>query len=178
MLRSQGSKAFLGSIACLPLGIQCFRFLQAIPSVKMVLSGMSNLEQVVENVKTFTESRPLAGAELATLLELAERMKDAVPCTGCRYCCDGCPMGLDIPGLISLYNDAKFDRAVNVAMRVEFMPDNEKPTACIGCGKCTQICPQNIDIPGAMRDFTERLKEIPSWVEACREREKLAKGRA
>ena len=153
-----------------------FRFLQALPNVKMVLSGMSNMEQMMDNVKTFSEDKPLSEEETALLMEIAEGMKDSIPCTACRYCCDGCPAGLDIPGLISTYNEIRFSPAVNVAMRIEFMPEDKKPTACIGCGQCTRMCPQNIDVPGALKDFAEKLSKLPSWAEICRQRELTAKG--
>ena len=153
-----------------------FRFLQGLPNVKMVLSGMSNMEQMMDNVNTFSEDKPLAEEETALLLDIAEGMKDSIPCTACRYCCDGCPAGLDIPGLISTYNEIRFSPAVNVAMRIEFMPEDKKPTACIGCGQCTQMCPQNIDVPGALKDFAEKLSKLPSWAEICRQREAAAKG--
>ena len=152
-----------------------FRFLQGLPNVKMVLSGMSNMEQMMDNVKTFSEDKPLSAEETALLLDIAEGMKDSIPCTACRYCCDGCPAGLDIPGLISTYNEIRFSPAVNVAMRIEFMPEDKKPSACIGCGQCTQMCPQNIDIPGALKDFAEKLSKLPSWAEICRQREAAAK---
>lgn len=151
-----------------------FRFLQGLPNVQMVLSGMSNMEQMLDNVQTFSDPKPLSNEETALLLDIAEGMKDSIPCTGCRYCCDGCPMGLDIPGLISTYNELRFSPAVNVAMRIEFMPEEKKPSACIGCGQCTQMCPQNIDIPGALSDFTEKLSKLPSWAEICRQREAAA----
>jgi len=153
-----------------------FRFLQGLPNVKMVLSGMSNMAQMQDNVKTFSAPNPLTAEENATVLEIAEGMKDSVPCTACRYCCDGCPMGLDIPGLIRIYNEIRFSPAVNASMRVEFLPNDKKPTACIGCGQCTQVCPQNIDIPGAMQDLSERLTKLPSWVDVCKAREAAAKG--
>ena len=153
-----------------------FRFLQGLPNVKMVLSGMSNMEQMMDNVKTFSEEKPLSEEETALVLDIAEGMKDSIPCTACRYCCDGCPAGLDIPGLISTYNEIRFSPAVNVAMRIEFMPEEKKPTACIGCGQCTQMCPQNIDVPGALKDFAEKLSKLPSWAEICRQREAAAKG--
>jgi len=153
-----------------------FRFLQGLPNVKMVLSGMSNMEQMMDNVKTFSEDKPLTTEETALLLDIAEGMKDSVPCTACRYCCDGCPAGLDIPGLISTYNEIRFSPAINVAMRVEFLPEDKKPTACIECGQCTRMCPQNIDVPGALKDFAEKLSKLPSWAEICRQREAAAKG--
>ena len=152
-----------------------FRFLMDLPNVQMILSGMSSMEQMMDNVKTFSEVRPLSGEETALLLDIAEGMKDSVPCTACRYCCDGCPVGLDIPWLLNAYNEMRVAPAINVAMRIEFLPEEQKPSACIACGKCARSCPQNIDIPGAMKDFTEKLRQIPSWADICRQREEAAK---
>ncbi len=153
----------------------CFRFLQTLPNVKMILSGMSNAEQAADNIKTFSECSALDSSEVSLLMDIAEGMKDSIPCTGCRYCCDGCPMGLDIPMLLSVYNDIRYLPSTNVAMRIEFLPDDKKPSACIGCGSCTQICPQNINIPQSLSDFAEALKAIPSWTEICRQREEAQK---
>lgn len=152
-----------------------FRFLQNLPNVKMVLSGMSDMAQMFDNVKTFTQANPLSNEEMNTILDIAEGMKDSIPCTACRYCCDGCPMGLDVPMLLATYNEMRFSPNVNAAMRIEFLEEDKKPSACIGCGKCTQICPQKIDIPSAMKDLTEKLKGLPSWAEICRQREAAAK---
>lgn len=152
-----------------------FRFLQNLSNVAMVLSGMSDMAQMMDNVRTFSMPAPLSDCEMDTLLDIAEGMKDSIPCTACRYCCDGCPMGLDIPMLLATYNELRFSPNVNAAMRIEFLEEDKKPSACIGCGKCTQICPQKIDIPGAMKDLTAKLKELPSWAEICRQREAAAK---
>ena len=149
----------------------CFRFLQELPNVKMVLSGMSNMEQVMDNVKTFSERKPLSTEEWDLLQEIAEGMKDSIPCTSCRYCCDGCPKGLDIPALLADYNEARFQPTINIGMRIESLTEEKRPSACIGCGKCTQICPQKIDIPKAMKDFADTLEKLPSWAAICRQRE-------
>ena len=98
-------------------------------------------------------------------------MKDPIPCTACRYCCDGCPQGLDIPMLLATYNDVRFSPEVNVGMRVEALPEDKRPSACVGCGKCSEICPQGIDVPKEMEQFSEALKKIPSWAEICRQRD-------
>ena len=153
----------------------CFRFLQELPNVKMVLSGMSDKAQMRDNVSTFAEYDSLSEEEVNCLLEIAEGMKDSVPCTGCRYCCDGCPMELDIPRFLHTYNEIKVAPSMNAGMRIEFLPEEKKPSACIGCGACSAICPQNIDIPAALSDLTERLTKIPSWREICRQREEAAK---
>lgn len=152
-----------------------FRFLQGLTNVTMVLSGMSNMEQMEDNVKTFSEEKPLSAEETSLLLEIAEGMKDSVPCTACRYCCDGCPKGLDIPGLIRTYNELRVAPALNAVMRIEFLPEDKKPSACIACGKCARICPQNINIPEVMKDLTQRIRALPSWAETCRQREAAAK---
>lgn len=152
-----------------------FRFLQELPNVKMILSGMSNMEQMQDNVNTFCDYKPLTKEECNVLLNIAEGMKDSIPCTACRYCCDGCPMELNIPNLISTYNEIRFSPAINVAMRVEALPEEKRPSACIGCGKCARICPQGINVPKAMKDFSEALSKLPSWAEICRKRDAAAK---
>lgn len=85
-----------------------FRFLQNLPNVAVVLSGMSNIEQMQDNVKTFSEGNPLSEDEVKLLLDIAEGMKNSIPCTACRYCCDGCPQELDIPSLLAAYNEVRF----------------------------------------------------------------------
>ena len=148
----------------------CFRFLQGLPNVKMILSGISNEQQMRDNIATFEESRPLSPAEGELILKVAEELKGSVPCTGCRYCVAGCPMGLDIPFLLSVYNDLRYAPVTNTTLRIEALPESKKPDVCVGCGKCAKICPQNIDIPGAMEDFCQLLEKIPAWEEVCRER--------
>lgn len=148
-----------------------FRFLQDLPNVAMVLSGMSNMEQMQDNIKTFSEHHGLNADEHTLLLDIAEGMKDSIPCTACRYCCDGCPMELNIPKLLATYNDIRFAPVVNLGMRIEALPENKRPSACIGCGNCAAVCPQNIDIPQAMKDFSAALDKLPSWAEICKQRE-------
>lgn len=152
-----------------------FRFLQGIPNVQMILSGMSNMDQMKDNLATFAQRNPLNEQETALVLEIAQSMMNIIPCTACRYCCEGCPKGLEIPALLAVLNEVRVSPSVNSAIRVEFLPDEKKPAACIGCGKCTRICPQNIEIPKLMKELTETLKNIPSWAETCRQREEAAK---
>lgn len=151
----------------------CFRFLQEFPNIGMILSGMSSMEQMKDNIKTFSQCSPLSANEQDALFQLAEGMKNSVPCTACRYCCTGCPVGLDIPALLAAYNEIRFAPSINIAMRIESLDKEKQPSACIGCGKCSRICPQNIDIPGSLRDFTEELSDLPSWAEICRQREAM-----
>ena len=152
-----------------------FRWLQNMPNVKMILSGMSSYAQMTDNVHTFTEKVPQTAEEAALLAEIAEGLKNALPCTRCRYCCEGCPMQLDIPMLIHAYNDLKFANSMTVPMQMDALPENKRPSACIGCGACAAICPQKIDIPAAMTELAEKLAGMPSWAELCRQREEAAR---
>ncbi|MDO4385805.1 MAG: aldo/keto reductase [Clostridia bacterium] len=152
-----------------------FRFLQDVPGVAVILSGMSNLAQMKDNLATFAERRPLSAAEKDALLTIAEGMKNAVPCTGCRYCTDHCPMGLDIPLLMAACTELRFTPTIGVAMRLEGLPAEKQPSACLACGACARMCPQKIDIPAVMRELTETLQTIPKWTDICRQREAAAK---
>ena len=152
-----------------------FRWLQGVEGVKVILSGMSNLEQMQKNIATFEARNPLNEAQTAVLMELAEGMKNSVPCTGCRCCCEGCPKGLDIPALLAHYNDFRFAQSFNVVMAIESLDEGKAPSNCVACGKCARTCPQGIDIPGVLRDFAEKLSAMPSWAELCRQREEAQK---
>lgn len=151
-----------------------FRWLQGLPNVKMVLSGMSDMAQMEDNVKTFSAENPLSQVERETLAAIAEGMMDAIPCTACRYCCDGCPMGLDIPMLLHAYNDLKFAPTLTAAMRMEGLPEDKRPSACVGCGACASVCPQRISIPELLKEFSQALDKAPKWADLCRQREEEA----
>lgn len=152
-----------------------FHFLQKLPNVTMVLSGMSNMEQLADNIKTFEKDASLTEEENALILEIAEGMKDSIPCTACRYCCAGCPAGLDIPMLLNLYNELKVAPTVIATMRLDALPEDKQPSACIGCGACSAVCPQGIDIPEAMKRLVEILNGLPKWADVCKEREEAQK---
>lgn len=137
-----------------------FRFLQTVPGVTVVLSGMSNMEQLQENIRTFEEDKPLNQQELDTLFAIAEGMVQqiALPCTACRYCVSHCPQELDIPSLLYLYNEHCFTEGGFIApMALSAIPEDKRPNACIGCRSCEAVCPQLIKISEAMADFTHRL---------------------
>ncbi|MBQ8094947.1 MAG: aldo/keto reductase [Clostridia bacterium] len=154
-----------------------FRWLQKLPNVKIVLSGMSAFDQMVDNVATFSGGTAQSRDESVLLESIAESMKDALPCTRCRYCCDGCPMKLDIPMLIHAYNAVKFAKSMTVSMQFDALPEDKRPSACIACGSCAAVCPQNIDIPGALAELTEMIANMPSWAEICRQREEAERKR-
>ena len=137
-----------------------FRFIQTLPQVKVVLSGMSNFEQLRENIETFETEKPLKEKEMQELMSVAAGMLDgSLPCTACRYCTTHCPKGLNIPELISLYNEHRFSGGGFIApMVVSTLPEDKRPTACIGCRSCEKVCPQQIRISEAMADFGKRLQ--------------------
>ena len=138
-----------------------FRFLQSIPDVTVVLSGMSNLDQLQANVKTFETERPLSIHELDALREIVDGMvkKSVLPCTACRYCTSHCPRQLDIPALLALYNEHRFTEGGFIApMALSSLAEDKQPSACIGCRSCEAVCPQRIKISEAMADFAKRLK--------------------
>lgn len=137
-----------------------FRFLQSIPGVTMVLSGMSNSEQLRENIQTFEEEKPLNSKEMEKLLKIANNMveKIALPCTACRYCVSHCPQGLDIPALLALYNEhCVTDGGFIAPMALSAIPEEKRPGACIGCRSCEAVCPQQIKVSEAMADFVRKL---------------------
>lgn len=136
-----------------------FRFLQSLPQVKMILSGMSNMEQLKENIATFETDKPLAEEEMQELLSVAAGMLNgSLPCTACRYCTSHCPKGLDIPMLLSLYNEHSFSGGGFLApMALAAVPEEKQPAACIGCRSCEKVCPQQIKISEAMAKFKEML---------------------
>ena len=137
-----------------------FRFLQSLPEVTVTLSGMSNMEQLQENIRTFGEERPLNEEERQTLLDIADGMvkKIAVPCTACHYCESHCLQGLDITHLLSLYNEHSFTGGGFIApMALSAISKDKWPSACIGCRSCEAVCPQQIKISEVMADFAAKL---------------------
>ena len=137
-----------------------FRFLQSVPGVTMVLSGMSNLQQMQDNIHTFAEDKPLTKKEMDTLLQIADGMvkKIVLPCTACHYCTSHCPQGLPIPELLALYNEHCFTEGGFIApMALAAYPPEKQPSVCIGCRSCEAVCPQQIKISEAMADFAQKL---------------------
>ncbi len=148
-----------------------FRFLESIEGVNVILSGMSNLDQMKDNIETFKVSHPLNKEEFEQVLKLSDQMKNNIPCTACKYCLKECPMGLDIPMLIETYNELEYQALVNSIMRIEILPLDKQPSACLACGKCQKICPQNIEIPKVLEKLSNKIKEMPKWKDICLERE-------
>lgn len=137
-----------------------FRFLQSIPSVTVTLSGMSNFEQLKENIKTFEKDAPLNDEEMKYIMGIAGEMvgKIALPCTACRYCTTKCPKGLNIPKLLELYNEHIFTGGGFLpTFGLMAIPEDKHPNACVGCKSCEAVCPQQIKISDAMADFAAKM---------------------
>lgn len=128
-----------------------FRFLQSVEGVTMILSGMSNEQQLRENITTFSGEKPLNQQEFDVLMDLADNMiaRNNVPCTGCSYCVKECPMRINIPEVLKLYNERETTAE---------KPGDPGPSDCIACGMCRNMCPQGINIPAFMKKYAEYLK--------------------
>ena len=135
-----------------------FRYLQSFDEIKVILSGMSNFEQLAQNIETFEQNKPVSEKETEVLYSIAGEMLNSVPCTECRYCIENCPMELEIPELIKLYNKFPF-AGYSVAKAISEKPEDKRPAACLSCRACEQVCPQMIKISEVFSDFSEKLKK-------------------
>ncbi len=135
------------------------RFAASLPNVQIVLSGMSSMAQVEDNLKTFSPFVPLDDAECKTVdaAVAAYRKSGAVPCTGCRYC-SPCPKGVDIPRNLGLLNQVKGGVPLFQSKLVyDAMKPEERATACVACGACLRKCPQQIDIPTVLSQIVKEF---------------------
>lgn len=137
-----------------------FRFLQSLPNVQVVLSGMTTLEQLEENIQLFSQPEPTTAEENALLQQIVDSMVDLVPCTACEYCLEACPQELNIPKLIAMYNEANsFDQPFLLRFALGAMSPEELPAACLACGDCMALCPQSIQIPDVFEKFEKMIQE-------------------
>lgn len=125
------------------------RFVGSFSNVKVILSGMSTMEQVEDNLKTFAEFKPLSEKESETIEDIVKTLKGRVQngCTGCRYCMP-CPAGVDIPGCFAAWNTYHVYQNYNMVRDrwEDELGDAKQAKNCIKCGKCEQVCPQKISI--------------------------------
>lgn len=137
------------------------RWVGSLPNVKVVLSGMSTMEQVDDNLKTFGDFKPMSEEELATVDKVVEILNNRVQngCTGCSYCMP-CPAGVNIPKNFRIWNTYHMYQNYN-AVRWNWeteMKDEERANKCIECGKCEAICPQALQIREDLKRVMEDLE--------------------
>ena len=134
-----------------------WRHLQSLDNIGVVISGMSAMEQLDENLAIFSNREAITAQENDLLNQVVEALTERAPCTACQYCIAACPVNLDIPLLLKLYNEAGYDVMWTVGASLSALGKGKGPDACIGCGQCVSLCPQSIDIPKALMHFKELL---------------------
>ena len=153
-----------------------FRFCGSQPNVLTELSGMTTMENLVENVKTFSPLDPCTDEEFALLEEIAANMVTYpnIPCTNCKYCMP-CPYGVDIPANFAFYNNSVNEGTLPPANKDAVNYDERKKSfinkykkdikaeqlasACVACEECLTKCPQRIKIPDQMAKLTQLLQD-------------------
>ena len=136
------------------------RFVKSQPNVQVILSGMNSLDQMNDNLNTFSDDSVLSEADQAVLKEAAEcfRAGIVVPCTACRYCTEGCPMQINIPEYLKVYNEWKVSGGRVDMDLYRGVVSEGTPDMCIQCGACAGICPQSIAIPDLLKELADAVK--------------------
>ena len=141
------------------------RFAAGLEQVKVVLSGMSALEQMEENLRVLENAAPLTPEEQEAVRQAVEAIQRtvAVPCTACGYCLNGCPQQIAIPSYFALLNAEKRDPSKNRwAQRAYYQNISRKhgkASDCVACGSCESICPQHLPIISLLQDVTKALED-------------------
>jgi predicted aldo/keto reductase-like oxidoreductase len=137
------------------------RYAASLPNVMTVLSGMSTIDQIIDNVKTMSNFEPLTKEDYMVVDKAIEayKVKDVIPCTGCRYCMD-CSFGVDIPIMFTLYNKYAIDKNLETFKKAyNDIDETERADKCEACGNCMKLCPQAIKIPEKMEMIRELYKK-------------------
>ncbi len=132
-------------------------------NVITVLSGMSNLKQMQENIQTFIDYKDMTEAEIKAADEIAKiiQSQGEINCTACKYCTEVCPRGINIPAAFALYNQYKVTNNKGIfSMYYSTLGESEKPDKCIKCGLCNKNCPQSLDIPNLLAKVEKTYSDI------------------
>lgn len=132
-------------------------------NVITVLSGMSNLKQMKENIATFEKFEPVNEKEEKAAQEIVKILQSQgeINCTACKYCTEYCPRGINIPGVFAIYNQYKASNNKGLfSMYYTTLDENEKPDKCINCKLCNSNCPQNLDIPKLLAQVEQTYNDI------------------
>ena len=138
------------------------RFAASLPNVMVVLSGMSNEEQVNDNLSAMKGFQSLSEREKDTVTRAHEALRsvDMIPCTGCHYCTTGCPVEMHIPEIFSVMNNYKTYGDLQRAVEdYAWRPGGPKASACVGCGQCESACPQHLQIVSLLRSVAETFEK-------------------
>lgn len=139
------------------------RFAAGFDGIRMVLSGMSNMEQMRDNISFMKDFRPLDETELAAVRRVQEifRSKNLIPCTACRYCIDGCPRHISIPDLFAIMNTKHIhhDWNANYYYDEVHTAPGRRASDCMKCGKCEQVCPQHLPIRRLLEDVAAEFEK-------------------
>ena len=137
------------------------RWMQGLDGVQVVLSGAGDTQMLDDNLKTFSEINLLNDEEQKVLDKALDIFmeKFSIPCTACRYCTETCPQKLQIPDILSIYNEMLLTDDKMPYIKSMQQPEDRQPGNCIGCGACTKRCPQFIDIPGKMKAMLEKREK-------------------
>ena len=139
------------------------RFAAGFPGIRMVLSGMSDMEQMLDNTSFMADFQPLNEKEMAAIRKVREifRTKDMIPCTACRYCIDGCPQHISIPDLFAVMNTKQIHHDWNADYyynEVHTAP-GRRASDCLECGKCEKACPQHLPIRKLLKDVAKAFEK-------------------
>ncbi len=137
------------------------RFAAGFPGIMMVLSGMSNLEQVQDNTSFMRDFQPLNDREHEAVSKVQKIFHDKhlIPCTSCRYCTDGCPKHISIPDLFAVMNAKQIHHDWNADYYYEEVhtAPERRASDCIKCGKCEKVCPQHLPIRDLLTDVAKKF---------------------
>ncbi len=137
------------------------RFAGSLPGMMTILSGMSNMAQIEDNISTFSDFEPLTEEELKIINEVTEELlgMPQIGCTACKYCCDGCPKKISIPDVFRTVNTLRRypDDWRSKNFYSGLIQRSGRASDCVGCGQCERVCPQHLPIIELMREAAEIL---------------------